>query len=113
MEGIKVAYADDPWFEDALNDDQWFEDALNTAGLDRADGYYYSADRIVVPAVGSLRTDCVRLYHAAPYIGHVGRDKTLKHVTRVSWWPGVAADVARVVQTCPSCQRVKPSRRAC
>jgi hypothetical protein len=46
--------------------------------------------------------------HDTPYVGHVGRTKTLHMVRRFFWWPvGMDAAVRRYIQHCDSCQRNK------
>ncbi|KAF8751812.1 hypothetical protein RHS01_08505 [Rhizoctonia solani] len=47
---------------------------------------------IVVPDVGTLRTDLLRIFHDSPLAGHPGRQRTLELVSRNYYWPGIRAD---------------------
>ena len=67
--------------------------------------------RIVVPNYSVLRGALLDESHACTYSGHLGRDKTLKHLSKYYWWPTLQADVADFCNTCDTCQRMK-SRHA-
>ena len=47
----------------------------------------------------------LKLAHDIPMVGHLGRERTLTHVQRQFWWPGVAQDVAEYCRTCSECQK--------
>jgi len=47
------------------------------------------------------------LYHDIPVVGHRGRWKMTKLVTRNYWWPGVIRDVGKYVDRYDMCQRMK------
>ncbi|POM74502.1 Putative retroelement [Phytophthora palmivora] len=44
--------------------------------------------------------------------GHLGREKTLQAASRAFCWPRMYEWVAHYVNTCETCQRVKPSGHA-
>ena len=53
-----------------------------------------------------------KLAHTIPLAGHLGRDKTIKRITRHFYWPSVFRDVAEYCRRCPKCQRTaKGSQR--
>jgi hypothetical protein len=58
-----------------------------------------------VPA--AVRQLLLREVHDAPGGGHLGRDKTLERLRRWYFWPGMDADVAAYVRSCPACQSAK------
>ncbi|QRW18440.1 Retrotransposable element Tf2 protein [Rhizoctonia solani] len=55
-------------------------------------GLLFYQGRIVVPDVGTLRTDLLQLFHNSPLAGHPGRQQTLELVLRNYYWPGICAD---------------------
>ena len=46
-----------------------------------------------------------KLAHTIPLAGHLGRDKTIKRITRHFYWPTLFSDVAKYCRRCPECQR--------
>ena len=46
-----------------------------------------------------------KLAHTIPLAGHLGRDKTVKRITKRFYWPSVFRDVADYCKSCPECQR--------
>ncbi|KAE8978674.1 hypothetical protein PR001_g24775 [Phytophthora rubi] len=78
---------------------------------------YYQVDggdepRIVVPNDEDLRHRVLYEAHDTPLSGHLGREKTSTSVTRNFWWPHMYKWVRKYVQTCETCQRVKPAPSA-
>ncbi|KAE9013736.1 hypothetical protein PR001_g15328 [Phytophthora rubi] len=73
---------------------------------------YYQVDegepRIVVPNDEDLRHRVLYEAHDTPLSGHLGREKTYTSVVRNFWWPHMYKWVRKYVQTCETCQRVKP-----
>ena len=51
-----------------------------------------------------------KLAHTIPLAGHLGRDKTVKRITRHFYWPSVFRDVADYCKSCPECQRTGKGR---
>ena len=97
--------------KDGYQHDAWFTDKNNTSTLVQIDGVYMMQNSVVVPDYDNLRTDLIAECHDTPYAGHVGRDKTIRLMQRLFWWPKLTSDVARYVKYCPSCQMVKPSNQ--
>lgn len=58
---------------------------------------------------GKLRVQALYEVHDAHTAGHLGRDKTLKLLRRLYYWPGMSTTVEHYVRTCPSCQKCKAS----
>ncbi|KAE9291233.1 hypothetical protein PF008_g25382 [Phytophthora fragariae] len=78
---------------------------------------YYQVDggdepRIVVPNDEDLRHCVLYEAHDTPLSGHLGREKTFTSVARNFWWPHMYKWVRKYVQTCETCQRVKPAPSA-
>ncbi|KAJ9510442.1 hypothetical protein QJQ45_015921, partial [Haematococcus lacustris] len=61
-----------------------------------------------IPA-GPLRTDLLCEVHDVPTAGHLGRDKTYLRLSRLVYWPRMAAAVHDYIRTCTHCQRNKSS----
>ena len=61
-------------------------------------------DRIVVPE--SYRNEILWVGHTIPLSGHMGRKKTLQHITAHFFWLGLHFDVRKYCATCPQCQVV-------
>ncbi|KAF8748695.1 hypothetical protein RHS01_10654 [Rhizoctonia solani] len=55
-------------------------------------GLLFYQGRIVVPDVGTLRTDLLCIFHDSPLAGHPGRQQTLELVSRNYYWLGIRAD---------------------
>ncbi|KAJ9530115.1 hypothetical protein QJQ45_023360 [Haematococcus lacustris] len=62
--------------------------------------------KLYIP-VGPLRTDLLCEAHDIPISGHLGRDKTYARLSRLYFWPRMAASVHDYVRTCLACQRNK------
>ncbi|KAF8753814.1 reverse transcriptase [Rhizoctonia solani] len=69
-------------------------------------GLLFYQGRIVVPDVGTLRTDLLRIFHNSPLAGHPGRQRTLELVSRTYYWPGIRANTYWHVDSCEICQRI-------
>ncbi|KAJ9521722.1 hypothetical protein QJQ45_015348 [Haematococcus lacustris] len=63
---------------------------------------------LYIPA-GPLRTDLLCEAHDVPTAGHLGRDKTYHRLSRLVYWPRMAAAVHDYIRTCTHCQRNKSS----
>ncbi|KAJ9519493.1 hypothetical protein QJQ45_000590 [Haematococcus lacustris] len=63
---------------------------------------------LYIPA-GTLRTDLLCEAHDVPTAGHLGRDKTYLRLSRLVYWPRMAAAVHDYIRTCTHCQRNKSS----
>ncbi|KAF8754244.1 hypothetical protein RHS01_06464 [Rhizoctonia solani] len=85
---------------------QAFKDYEMEAGL-----LFYQG-RIVVPDVGTLRTDLLRIFHDSPLAGHPGRQQTLELVLRNYYWPGIRADTYWHVDSCETCQQIRKPKYA-
>ncbi|QRW23043.1 Retrotransposable element Tf2 protein [Rhizoctonia solani] len=75
-------------------------------------GLLFYQGRIVVPDVGTLRTDLLRIFHDSPLAGHPGRQQTLELVSRNYYWPGIRADTYWHVDSCETCQRIRKPKYA-
>ncbi|QRW22886.1 Retrotransposable element Tf2 protein [Rhizoctonia solani] len=69
-------------------------------------GLLFYQGRIVVPDVGTLRTDLLRIFHNSPLAGHPSRQQTLELISRNYYWPGIRADTYWHVDSCETCQRI-------
>ena len=65
--------------------------------------------RVVVPADDDLRARLVHEYHDTSVAGHLGREKTFGALARDYFWPRMYKWVRKWVQSCETCQRVKPA----
>ncbi|KAF8752550.1 hypothetical protein RHS01_07625 [Rhizoctonia solani] len=65
---------------------QAFKDYQMEAGL-----LFYQG-QIVVPDVGTLRMDLLRVFHNSPLAGHPGRQRTLELISWNYYWPGICSD---------------------
>ncbi|KAF8703952.1 hypothetical protein RHS03_06141, partial [Rhizoctonia solani] len=85
---------------------QAFKDYKMEAGL-----LFYQG-RIVVPDVGTLRTDLLSIFHDSPLARHPGRQQTLELVSRNYYWPGICADTYWHMDSCKTCQRIQKPKYA-
>lgn len=67
--------------------------------LHMVEGILFRKDTVVIPT--SLREEMLRRIHE----GHLGIDKCQRRARDVMWWPGMNADIQRVVLRCDTCQR--------
>uniref|UniRef100_A0A803J5H9 Gypsy retrotransposon integrase-like protein 1 n=1 Tax=Xenopus tropicalis TaxID=8364 RepID=A0A803J5H9_XENTR len=58
----------------------------------------------------NLREAVLLETHDSRVAGHPGRNKTCSLLSRILWWPTLKQDVGNYVDSCPVCQRSKPSR---
>ncbi|QRW26338.1 Retrotransposable element Tf2 protein [Rhizoctonia solani] len=70
-------------------------------------GLLFYQGQIVVPDVGTLRTDLLRIFHDSPLAGHPGRQRTLELVSRNYYWPGICANTYWHVDSCETCQWIR------
>ncbi|QRW18360.1 Retrotransposable element Tf2 protein [Rhizoctonia solani] len=75
-------------------------------------GLLFYQGQIVVPDVGSLRTDLLCILHDSPLAGHPGRQQTLELVSRDYYWPGICADTYWHMDSCETCQRIRKPKYA-
>ncbi|KAF8753927.1 hypothetical protein RHS01_06729 [Rhizoctonia solani] len=75
-------------------------------------GLLFYQGRIVVPDVGTLRTNLLRIFHDSPLAGHPGRQRTLELMSRNYYWPGIRADTYWHVDSCETCQRIRKPKYA-
>ncbi|KAF8761509.1 reverse transcriptase [Rhizoctonia solani] len=75
-------------------------------------GLLFYQGRIVVPDVGTLRTDLLRIFHDSPLAGHPGRQQTLELVSRNYYWPGIRAETYWHVDSCKTCQQIRKPKYA-
>ena len=74
-------------------------------------GFVYYKERLVVPAVETLRTKLLREAHDAPISGHVGVAKTSELLQRRFYWPKMGDDVKKYIASCEQCQINKPGHQ--
>ncbi|KAF8757331.1 hypothetical protein RHS01_04118 [Rhizoctonia solani] len=70
-------------------------------------GLLFYQGQIVVPDVGTLRADLLRIFHDSPLAGHPGRQRTLELLSRNYYWPGICTDTYWHVDSCKTCQRIR------
>ncbi|QRW17416.1 Retrotransposable element Tf2 protein [Rhizoctonia solani] len=75
-------------------------------------GLLFYQGQIVVPDVGTLRTDLLCIFHDSPLAGHPGRQRTLELVSRDYYWPGIRAETYWHVDSCETCQRIRKPKYA-
>jgi RNase H-like domain found in reverse transcriptase/Reverse transcriptase (RNA-dependent DNA polymerase)/Integrase zinc binding domain/Chromo (CHRromatin Organisation MOdifier) domain/Integrase core domain len=66
--------------------------------------------RLYVPEEKSLQAELLKRHHDDILAGHFGVEKTLDLLQRKFYWPKMAKDVRKYIQTCDVCQRVKTKR---
>lgn len=71
------------------------------------DGILYrqqgSALQLVVPR--AVQKVVLSLGHSIPWVGHLGKHKTMAHIRKNFYWPGVRSDVTLFCKSCPQCQK--------
>ena len=78
-----------------------------TLEWEEEDGLVYYRGKLYIPADAGLRNQVVKQCHDSVTAGHPGRHGTIELVSRLYWWPGLAAFVTKYVAGCDQCQRMK------
>ena len=73
--------------------------------LSVTDGLLVFGNRIVIPV--AMRPEILSRIHD----GHQGITKSLERARLGVWWPGLTADVKRVISVCEYCLSVRPTQR--
>ncbi|GJR87622.1 putative reverse transcriptase domain-containing protein [Tanacetum coccineum] len=60
-----------------------------------------------LPCYGDLRTVIMHESHKSKYSIHPGSDKMYQDIKKLYWWPNMKADIAKYVNKCLTCVRVK------
>ncbi|KAH8144651.1 uncharacterized protein LAJ45_11360 [Morchella importuna] len=76
------------------------------------DGLLYYQGLIYIPDDAAIKLEVLRTNHDAPSAGHPGRARTLELLSRNYYWPQMRKYVARYVDHCDTCSRIKPVRHA-
>lgn len=64
--------------------------------------------RLCIPNDNVLRSTLLHDAHDSPLGGHLGFDKTYDSLRRTFYWPRLARDVKKYINSCDQCQRNKP-----
>lgn len=67
------------------------------------DGLVRFRDMIYVPNCSELKNLILREFHAKPYSGHLGYQKTLTMVNKFYYWPNMRKGVVEFVARCLDC----------
>ena len=90
--------------------DTRFTDTHFTRNMTTSGGFWYNrANRLVVPL--SMQDAVMQAHHATAYAGHFGVARTVEHISRQFWWPGLHASVQTYCDSCPQCQQNKASNK--
>ena len=66
-------------------------------------------NQLILPAAGGFHKLVLAELNDSQLGGHLDSRHTLAALELQVWWPGMRADVAVYVASCPMCQRVKDS----
>ena len=66
--------------------------------------------KLVLPA--EKRENALLESHAEPTAGHLGRAKTLAHLSLYYYWPSMRQEAANFVRNCSICQQCKVQQTA-
>ena len=65
-------------------------------------------EQLVLPV--ECRQEVLKIAHAIPIAGHLGKEKTARRVLQRFYWPTLYRDVAKFCQSCTACQKVAVNR---
>ena len=66
------------------------------------DGIIMKGERLFIPL--SMRSDIKTRLHSA----HLGKDSMLRRARELVYWPGMAADITQMAESCETCQKASP-----
>ena len=75
------------------------------------DGLTYYQNKLYIPKKDNLRLEVLKLVHDHPAAGHPGRNGTYELVSEQFWWPNMSTMVAKYVEGCDRCARMKEAIR--
>ena len=76
------------------------------------DGLLYVNKLLYIQDNELLQAKVLNSCHEHPAAGHSGRAATYELVSRNYWWPKMRKTIARYIQNCDTCMRIKPARHA-
>jgi hypothetical protein len=100
---ISQAYQADPYYSTKLPSFLTFTPT---------DNLWRFKDRVCVPNSPALRLRILQEFHDAPTAGHPGYEKTLQALANRFWWPRMSRSLKSYINSCPTCQRIKPSTQS-
>jgi transposase InsO family protein len=115
---VKQGYQNDPYFA-RLQALKRQGQPLKAPGHDNRfeidqDGLIYEVrrqqKRLCIPR-GAARLRVLQEVHDIRLASHFGPRKTISAIKERFWWPTIAKDVKKYVESCPVCQRDKPLNR--
>jgi hypothetical protein len=65
---------------------------------------------LYIPNNDEIRAKIIKRSHDHPAAGQPGRAATFEMVTCDHWWPSMRRTIARYVDNCDTCTRIKPAR---
>lgn len=63
------------------------------------------------PQDPTFRVEIINSCHSSPISGHFGRDRTYDMLRRTYYWPKMDKDVSDFINSCETCQQVKPTNQ--
>lgn len=104
VDGYKTDHRLSPIYERCLNGDaepRYFirEDFLWIRQGDR--------EAITIPKTAGVTATLLHDHHDSPIAGHLGFDKTYDSLRKMFYWPQIAKDTRKYIDSCPECQRNK------
>ena len=83
-----------------------------------SEGRYFEQNGVLYRQIGQVkqlvvpqtaRETVLVLGHSVPWVGHLGKHKTIARIQRNFYWPGLRAEVGpQFCRSCPQCQRTAP-----
>jgi hypothetical protein len=73
-------------------------------------GNVHTCPRLCIPV--DLREEICNLLHNHPFLGHLGRDRTVCRAQEYYFWPKMKQDIQKHVEQCVECQQTKSGNRS-
>jgi RNase H-like domain found in reverse transcriptase/Reverse transcriptase (RNA-dependent DNA polymerase)/Integrase zinc binding domain/Chromo (CHRromatin Organisation MOdifier) domain/Retroviral aspartyl protease len=115
LKRIRTAYATDDHLSaiiNRLNSVTTTPESSHNERFKLIEGLLYyeneQTSRLCVPQEPNIRLSILESHHDAKIAGHLGFEKTYDSLHRHYYWPRMAKDVRKFVETCATCQRNKP-----
>jgi hypothetical protein len=94
-----------------LQDHPFFQTATDNTWLQDSNGLWTTQEGQLIIPTTDLRRLAIEACHDSVFSGHFGPARTKNLISRLFYWPDMAADITKYCEACNVCQRNKHSNQ--